>query len=204
MIHEFRIYDLKAGAVPEFYEKTGALITKRLEHSPLVGYFHTEVGPLNRVLHIWEYEDMNARDEIRSKVVDAGIWPPPTGHLITNQQIDIFHPAPFLPKFDRERKIGPLFELRLYQYPVGAVSKVYEAWAPKIDARTKLCEPVGIWSSEIGGANQLAHMWAYESYEHRMEARAKFASIGWPPKSEVAPLSMQNMLMHAADFSPVQ
>jgi len=175
-----------------------------LEYSPLVGYFHTEVGPLNRVLHIWEYDDLNQRADVRSKVISDGIWPPPNKGIVENQQVDIFMPAPFMPSFDRERTIGPLFELRMYRYPVGAIPKVYEAWAPKIEARMELAQPVGIWSSDIGGANQLAHMWAYESFEHRTEARAKFASIGWPPNAGVAPLTMQNMLMLAADFSPIQ
>jgi hypothetical protein len=180
------------------------MMEKRLEYSPLVGYFHTEVGPLNRVLHIWEYEDLNERADVRSKVIADGIWPPPNKGIVENQQVDIFMPAPFMPSFDRERVIGPLFELRLYRYPVGAIPKVYEAWAPKIEARMKLAQPVGIWSSDIGGVNQLAHMWAYESFEHRMEARKQFGSIGWPPDSGVSPITMQNMIMFAADFSPDQ
>ena len=204
MIHEFRIYDLKPGSLDKYYENTAPMMEKRLEYSPLVGYFHTEVGPLNRVLHIWEYEDLNQRADVRSKVISDGIWPPPNKGIVENQQVDIFMPAPFLPSFDRERTIGPLFELRLYRYPVGAIPKVYEAWAPKIEARMELAQPVGIWSSDIGGVNQLAHMWAYESFEHRMEARKKFASIGWPPASGVSPITMQNMLMFAADFSPIQ
>ena len=204
MIHEFRTYDLKPGSLPQYYKNTAPMMEKRLEYSPLVGYFHTEVGPLNRVLHIWEYEDLNERADVRSKVVNDGIWPPPNKGIVENQQVDIFMPAPFMPSFERERAIGPLFELRLYRYPVGAIPKVYEAWAPKIEARMKLAQPVGIWSSDIGGVNQLAHMWAYESFEHRMEARKQFGSIGWPPDSGVMPITMQNMIMFAADFSPVQ
>ena len=161
MIHEFRTYDLKPGSLAQYYKNTAPMMEKRLEYSSLVGYFHTEIGPLNRVLHIWEYEDLNERTDVRSKVIADGIWPPPNKGIVENQQVDIFMPAPFMPSFERERAIGPLFELRMYRYPVGAIPKVYEAWAPKIEARMKLAQPVGIWSSDIGGANQLAHMWAY-------------------------------------------
>ena len=204
MIHEFRTYDLKPGSLTQYYSNTAPMMEKRLEYSPLVGYFHTEIGPLNRVLHIWEYEDLNERSAIRSQVIKDGIWPPPNKGIVENQQVDIFYQAPFLPKFERNRTIGPLFELRMYRYPVGAVAKVLDAWAPKIEARMNLAQPVGIWHSEIGGANQLAHMWAYESFEHRTEARKQFASIGWPPDSGVSPVAMQNMLMLAAEFSPIQ
>ena len=116
----------------------------------------------------------------------------------------IWLPAPFLPKLEINRKIGPLFELRSYTYAVGAIPKVIEAWRSNIEARMELSPPVGIWYTEIGGLNRWMHMWAYENYEHRAEARSKFASIGWPPKSEVSPITMENMLLHAADFSPVR
>ena len=135
MIHEFRIYDLVPGTLDKYYDSTGAMIEKRLEYSPLVGYFHTEIGPLNRVLHIWEYEDLNHRAKIRSKVVSDGIWPPPNNSILLNQHVDIFFPAPFMPKFDRKRNIGPIFELRLYKYPPGTIPLVIDAWSKKIESR---------------------------------------------------------------------
>ncbi len=204
MIHEIRTYDLKAGAIPEFLKNFGGMIEKRTEYSPLIGCFYTEVGPLNRVMHIWEYEDLNHRAEIRARVVKDGAWPPDNAALCVRQHSEIGMPAPFLPKFDLKRKVGPLFELRAYTYPANAVPKVIEAWGPKIKARMELSEPVGIWSTDIGGLNKWIHMWSYKSYEARMESRAKFTSIGWPPNSGVSPLTMENMLMHAAAFSPVQ
>ena len=59
MIHEFRTYDLIPGSTAEFLSRTEALIEKRVEYSSLIGFFSTEVGPLNRVVHIWQYEDLN-------------------------------------------------------------------------------------------------------------------------------------------------
>lgn len=204
MIHEIRTYDLVAGGTPEFLEKTAALIDKRIEYSPLVGFFYTEVGPLNRVMHIWQYEDLNQRTEVRAQVVKDGIWPPDNSSVMVKQQSDICMLAPFMPELDIKRNIGPLFELRSYTYPPNAIPKVIDAWGPKIEARMELSQPVGIWYSDIGGLNKWMHMWSYESYEARVEARKKFGSIGWPPKAAVSPLTMENMLMHAAEFSPVQ
>ncbi len=204
MIHEFRTYDLKAGSTPEFLKRTAEKVGKRVEYSPLVGFFYSEIGELNQVLHIWQYDDLNQRAEIRAKVVEDGVYPPNTGEFIDKQQAEIFIPAPFMPELDIKRTIGPLFELRVYRYPAGGIAKVIDAWGPKIEARMGLCPPVGVWYSEIGTINQWAHMWAYESWEHRVEARKQFASIGWPPASGVSPISMRNTLMFAADFSPVQ
>ena len=204
MIHEIRTYALKPGSTPQFLKNTGDMVDKRLEYSPLVGFFYTEVGELNQVVHIWQYEDVNQRAEVRAKVVEDGIWPPNNNDIILDQQSEIFIPAPFMPQLAIKRNIGPLFELRVYKYPAGGIPKVIAAWGANIDARLSLSDAVGVWYSEIGGLNLWAHMWAYESYEHRTEARAKFASVGWPPNSGVSPLNMRNTLMHAADFSPIQ
>lgn len=204
MIHEIRTYDLLPGTTPEFLQKTSELIDKRVEYSPLVGFFYTEVGPLNRVVHIWQYEDLNERTDMRARVVRDGIWPPDNSAIIKRQQSDICQLAPFLPKLEIQRNIGPLFELRSYSYPAGSIPNVIDAWGPKIEDRMGLSQPVGIWYSEIGDLNRWMHMWAYESWEHRVDARKKFADIGWPPKAGVSPVSMENMLLYAADFSLVQ
>ena len=204
MIHEFRTYDVKARTAPTFIERFGSKIEKRTEYSPLVGLFYTEIGQLNRVLHIWQYEDLNERDAIRSKVVEDGVWPPANSDLITNMQSDIYIPAPFMPEVDIKRKIGPIFELRVYRYPGGTIPRVMDAWAELIEARMSLCPAVGVWYSELGHLNMWAHMWAYESFEHRTEARAKFPDIGWPPKAGIDPITQENMILLAAGCSPVQ
>lgn len=204
MIHEIRTYDLKPGTQAQFLELIGEKIAHRVEFSPLVGFFSTEVGPLNRVVHIWQYEDEDARTEIQAKVAEDGDWPPAVRDFVLKVQSDFYTPAPFLPQLDITRNIGPMFELRIYSYPDGAIPKVIDAWATAIDARMELSPPVGVWTLQDGKRNMLAHMWAYKSYEHRAEGRKKFASIGWPPPSGVSPLSMENMLLNAAPFSPVQ
>jgi hypothetical protein len=204
MIHEFRTYLLKSGSTAGFLEKTGALIDKRVAYSPLVGFFQSEVGQLNQVVHIWQYESLNERAVVRAKVVEDGVWPPDNSDSIVTQQSDIFIPAPFMPDQPAQREIGPLFELRIYRYPAAATPRVIDAWGERIADRLSLSPAVGVWYSEIGNLNLWAHMWAYESWEHRMESRARFAEIGWPPSSGVTPETMQNSIMLAADFSPVK
>ena len=204
MIHEIRTYQLQSGTTPQFLAATGAMVEKRIEYSPLIGFFYTEVGQLNQVVHIWQYDDLNHRTEIRANVVEDGIWPPDNADITITQQSDIYIPAPFMPEVDIKRDIGPLFELRIYRYPAGTIPKVIEAWSENFEARNRLSPAVGVWYTEIGNLNLWAHMWAYESYEHRTDARKEFAAIGWPPKSGVSPLHMQNMLLIAADFSPVR
>ena len=204
MIHEIRTSHLKPGNLERYIEIVQPVIEQRVELSHLIGYFHTEIGPLNRVIHIWQYEDVKERDAIRAKADEIPGWPPATGELIEKMHSEIYVPAPFLPDLDITRNIGPLFELRAYTYPPGAIPSVIDAWSTRIEKRMELSQPVGIWYSEFGQLNRWLHMWAYESLEHRKEARQSFGSIGWPPPSSSKPIEQENILLSALPFSPVQ
>ncbi|MCE2452294.1 MAG: NIPSNAP family protein [Nitrospinae bacterium] len=85
MIYEMRTYRLTVGGVAEFEENFAKVIDKRNEVSPIMGFFHTEVGDLNRIRHIWQYESMDHRAEVRAKTMSQDWWPPPNGHLILEQ-----------------------------------------------------------------------------------------------------------------------
>ncbi|MBI2178329.1 MAG: NIPSNAP family protein, partial [Candidatus Tectomicrobia bacterium] len=52
MIYEMRIYTLTVGGVAEFEKNFGAVVENRMKLSKLVGFFHSEIGDLNRVMHI--------------------------------------------------------------------------------------------------------------------------------------------------------
>jgi len=65
MIYELRTYTLKPGSVPEFEERFAKRQPFREKHSKLGGFWHVEFGPLNQVVHIWPYEDLQHRQERR-------------------------------------------------------------------------------------------------------------------------------------------
>ena len=77
MIYEFRTYDLVTRAVPEFEARTAAKIKEgRQDYSQLFGFWFSEVGPLNQVVHVWPYDDLEQRRKVRAEVAEKGIWPP--------------------------------------------------------------------------------------------------------------------------------
>ena len=55
MIYEVRTYDLKPRAVPEVEKRFGEAYEKRKKHSELAAFWHTEIGPLNQIVHVWPY-----------------------------------------------------------------------------------------------------------------------------------------------------
>ena len=204
MIYEIRTYGLKPRSVPEFGKRTAEKLPGRLAYSKLGGFWHTDIGPLNQVVHIWPYDDLNQRADIRARAVADGGWPPDNGDMIVEMESEIYHPAAFMTPLS-ERNIGPVYEMRIYTYPSGAIPKVLEAWGERIAEREKLSPLAGCWYSELGGLNKFVHLWAYKSLDERARVRAEAVAKGvWPPPSGVTPVSQENKILVPFDFSPMK
>src|SRR5690554_2768107 len=95
MIYEIRIYTTKPGAVPEYEKRFAEAYEVRQKYSKLGGMWHTELGPLNQVIHIWPYESLQQRAEIREAAAKdpSGKWPPNTSELLVSQEVDIADPV---------------------------------------------------------------------------------------------------------------
>ena len=204
MINEIRTYDLKMGLVPEYQKRFGEKLPGRLEFSSLGGHWYTEIGPLNQVVAIWPYDDLEQRSQTRIRAEASGKWPPDTGDLIVRMKSEIYLPAPFMTPLG-ERKIGPIYEMRLYTYDPEAIPSVLEAWSDQIADRTKLSPLAGCWYSESGGLDNFIQMWAYESFDERLRIRAEARATGVrPPAGSPKPVSQENKVLLPASFSPMQ
>ena len=53
MIIEMRTYTLRPGSIAEAEKRFGAALPAREKHSKLAAFWHTEVGPLNQIIHVW-------------------------------------------------------------------------------------------------------------------------------------------------------
>src|ERR1700680_2848681 len=67
MIVEMRTYTLQPGTVPQFEERFGAALAVRAKLSPLAAFWHTEVGSLTQVIHVWPYKDFEERTRVRAE-----------------------------------------------------------------------------------------------------------------------------------------
>lgn len=96
--YEMRSYTLKAGKIPEMIEGWSGKIEGRIKLSPLTIAMYTEVGNLNKFVHIWSYNSLDQRKQIRDKARAEGIWPPGGGGgRLVAQENKILLPAPFSP-----------------------------------------------------------------------------------------------------------
>ena len=65
MIYELRTYPLKMGGVPEYLEIAKTKLLPILSEHGIkpVGFWSTEIGTLNEVVHLWPFEDLNDRQQ---------------------------------------------------------------------------------------------------------------------------------------------
>ena len=100
MYVEERMYTMQIGKAPEFlkmYETEGmAIQTKHLPN--LVGYYVSETGPQNLVVHMWGYDDLNQRERCRAAMQADPAWQAygaKVRPLIVSQDTRIMKCAPF-------------------------------------------------------------------------------------------------------------
>lgn len=206
MIIEVRTYQLKPGTLAEAEKRFGAALPVREKHSKLAAFWHTEVGSLNQIIHVWTYDSFAQRTAVRAAASKQEGWPPAIREFVVSQQSEVFTPAPFSPALT-PRDIGPVFEIRSYTIAPGAIPGVIERWSTKIDERQKLSPLVGAWYSEFGKLNKWVHIWAYKDAAERQRIRADAVARGvWPPGSGAtgAIIKQENELVAPASFSPIR
>jgi hypothetical protein len=105
MIVEERIYTCYNGKAQEYvsmYEKEGLAIQRPILGN-LVGYFTSEIGTLNQVVHLWAYEDLADRTQRRAKLLNDPAWQTYAAKvrpLLLTQENKILIPARFSPWAD--------------------------------------------------------------------------------------------------------
>src|SRR4029079_17098318 len=108
------------------------------KYSPIVGFFHTDTGPLNEVIHIWPYNDLEERRQIREAAAKESGWPhPENNQYITTQRVEVRTPFPFSPAWPTGKQ-GPIFELRQYTYRPGMLPAIMEHWEKALPKRLEL------------------------------------------------------------------
>lgn len=100
MFIEQRTYTTHPGKWREYlalYEAKGLEIQLRIL-GRMVGYYTSQLGPLNQVVHLWAYETLEERDERRARLWDVPAWRAYVDEmlpLLRDQETKILVPAPF-------------------------------------------------------------------------------------------------------------
>lgn len=211
MIYEFRTYTTPIGKAPEL-ARLSAEIGRDIrgdEYGKLDGYWLTEIGPLNQVMHLWSYEDMNARQARRAALGQNDDWRDKylsvAGPLIIRQDVRLMQAMkPLTPPSGG----GHLYEYRSYRCKVGKSRPFAQALVDILPVREKYSKNVAVFLSEAGQPNEVSHLWAYDSFNHRAEARAACAQDSdWQAFLKHGPEMLEEMcatLLLPWSHSPMQ
>ncbi|RUV92989.1 NIPSNAP family protein [Mesorhizobium sp. M1A.F.Ca.IN.022.07.1.1] len=102
MIVEERIYRIKSGKTSEYLKlvREEGLAIQEPILGGLIGYFVTEIGPLNHVVHLWRYADFADRVARRRTLSEDARWRafiPKLTALIESAENRILLPTDFSP-----------------------------------------------------------------------------------------------------------
>jgi len=103
MIVEQRIYTLHPGKVPDYmrlYQDEGLAIQAPIL-GRLVGWYYTDFGPQNQIIHMWAYDSYKERDRRRAELHRNEGWRAFVAKirpLLLRQENKTLIPAPWSPE----------------------------------------------------------------------------------------------------------
>jgi len=175
MICELRTYTVKPGTLGDIV-KAASTVSRDVRgdnFGKLEGYWFTEIGPLNQVMHMWSYNSFDERAKLRAELAKNPRWTseyiPLIRPLLVRQDVRLLSAlkAPVAPESS-----GNIYELRNYRAKAaGPVRQWIEAFTAALPAREKYSKIVGLWQTEAGQPNEVCHIWAYPDLNARAKAR---------------------------------
>jgi NIPSNAP protein len=211
VIYELRTYTLQPGKQAEYLKLSGGVGRKARgdNYGKLEGFWTTEFGTLNQVVHLWAYPDLNERDRLRGELSRNEEWtkgylPQIRSMLMAQENKILSAQVPLKPPTSD----GNIYELRTYRTPVGKAGEWLGHFKGILPTREKYSKNVGLWQTEMGQLNEVVHLWAYQDLNERAAVRGKvmqdpewqaFLAKGYPLL-----LEMKSIILSPAAHSPMK
>lgn len=227
---EIRQYVMKPEGIKDFMRLTGEKKELRTSLLPFLGMFTCDTGGvLNRVVHLYHYDNFAHRDKHRAMSAANKEWQEEylafSRPCLLSQESSVFAPAaavlaaagaaPVQHYQSPAREPGkqPIYELRQYQLKPGydGVPKLLQAFEKGLPHKVA-ADPSGqlvfFGFTEVGMLNSVVELWRYPSAQDCHDARQ--ASRRVPQWREcIAAVTpgvehFTSAFMHACPFSPMQ
>jgi hypothetical protein len=211
MIHELRTYTLQPGT-QGLYLKNSSEIGRKIrgdKYGKLEGFWSTEFGTLNQVVHLWTFESLNDRERLRGELSKNEEWtktylPLARGTLLAQENKILSVVLPLKPPAEP----GHVYELRWYRAHVGKLGEWLSLFKAVMPAREKYSKNVGVFQTEAGQLNEAVHLWAYKDLNDRAAVRSKvLQDPEWQAYlGKSAPLlaDMKSIILNPAPHSPMK
>ncbi len=211
MIVDVRTYTAQPGLVPKYFADYAAqaFATQTKNLGQPLGYYMVETGVVNTVVHLWGYKDIAERQAKRDALYADPVWQTwmkENAGTFVAQNNTIMKNVPFWPAEGHSQGGYGLVDFRLYTFKHGKLAeffKLYKEEGWPVQSKT-LGNCVGYYQSDIGGLNQILHLWAYKDAADRAARRATLgADPAWKAYlTKASPLlqRMENTLLVNAPF----
>jgi len=175
----------------------------RTQHSVLLGYWTTELGGLNQVVHLWQYESYSHRADIRARLGGDQEW----------QQEYFQKILPWLQHQDnltleslseplQSGEEGGTYELMQFQMKAGQNNWRADLLSLAAGLQTDQSQVLGAFSSVFGPHNTAVLVWRHKHIDtaHQISAQLHTSQAGQSFLAGV--MSVDSKLMSPQPFSP--
>ncbi|HEV8643276.1 MAG TPA: NIPSNAP family protein [Methylomirabilota bacterium] len=211
MIFELRTYTLRPGTQGDYLKLSGEVGRKIRgdNYGKQEGFWTTETGTLNQLVHLWSYADLNERERLRQELSKNEAWtkeyiPQTRGFLLAQENKILSTVLPFEPPVET----GLIYELRTYRAQVGKLAEWLGLFKEIQPVRQKYSKPVGVWQTEVSQLNEVVHMWAYRDLNHRRDVRSQALQdpqwAGFVAKASPLLAEMRSVILNPASFSKMR
>ena len=183
MIYELRTYTVKPGTLGDMV-KAASTVSRDIrgdDYGKLEGYWSTEIGPLNQVMHMWSYSDFDERTRLRAELAKNPRWTgeyiPLIRPLLVRQDVRLLNAvrAPVAPA-----STGNIYELRNYRAKTaGAVKQWLDAFTGGAAGAREIFQDRRALADRGGPAQRsLPHLGLSQPERARRSARQRHEGSG--------------------------
>lgn len=178
-VYELRQYSCSPGDAPEYLKLSRDFLHLRIKHSKLFGFWTSELGGLNQTIHLWEYDDLDHRANVRKNLASDKDWQEkyiskamPRVSSQTNSVIIPFSWSPLV----QPTKDG-VYELQIYN-----MNDNIEVWHDRLKKamtiRSTALQPLntkllGVFYTLFGKQNSVIALWQHETMNKATEGKLK-------------------------------
>ena len=186
MIVDVRRYTLKPGQLGSYLARYGSegYAAQSRHLGQAVGWFVSDVGPQNHVVHLWEFDDVADMEARRTAMATDIAWIEVRKKFkgaFASQQTEIMKIVPGLPFLRAAVKPG-LADIRIYTLHHGAMVdflRVLRTGSALVQAR-HWTDNIAYLVSHTGQQNRIMHIWGHADHAERLARRqALLADPDW-------------------------
>lgn len=175
MLYELRISTVRQRSLSDVVKAMSdvSFDIRRDNYGKPEGCWQTEIGPLNQVLELWSYQDLNHRARLLTDLDANRRW--------STEYMPLLHPHLIRQEVRLLNEVrapkGPvrtpnIYEFRNYRTVPGAVTRWLQLFTGVLEVREKYTWMSGLWATEVPQVNEVCHIWAYSDLNARAAARA--------------------------------